>query len=107
MFFYYIVMYAVTAFVMFAFADTLFLKAGLYDAAPIPDRVVFNKNDDRLFFDGGTSHIIGDQSSYVNTRGHFTNRLSNSNEDSSIAKRDSLFTRHEQNERNAFIDINI
>lgn len=47
-FFYNIVVYFLTAFVVFAFADSIFLRVGLFDRAPTPDRIVFNKEDDRL-----------------------------------------------------------
>ena len=49
-YFFYVVMYGATAFIIFAFSDSIFLWAGLYDRAPTPDRVVFNQNDDRMFF---------------------------------------------------------
>ena len=64
-FFYNIVVYFSTAFIVFAFADAIFLRAGLYDRAPTPDRIVFNKEDDRLLLQGGASRIIGDDSSMM------------------------------------------
>ena len=62
-YFYNILMMGLTFFIIFAYADTVFLKVGLYDRAPTPDKIIFNKDDDRLFFNGGTTQILGDQSS--------------------------------------------
>ena len=39
-----------TLFVIFAFVDSLCLRANLYDRAPVPEKLVFNKaGEDRLF----------------------------------------------------------
>lgn len=69
-FFYNIVVYFLTSFVIFAFADSLFLRVGLFDRAPTPDRIVFNKEDDRLLLQGSTRRIIGDDSSIMLDRSH-------------------------------------
>ena len=61
-FFSYLVALFSTGFIVFAFSDSICLSFGLYDKAPTPDNVTFNKDDDRLFL-GGNQHIIHDQSS--------------------------------------------
>ena len=61
-FFTYLVTLSLTGFIIFAFTDSICLRFDLYDKAPTPDNVVFNKDDDRLFLQG-TRQIIGDQSS--------------------------------------------
>lgn len=61
-YFSYLVVLSLTGFVVFALSDSICLRFGLYDKAPTPDNIMFNKDDDRLFL-GGNHHIIGDQSS--------------------------------------------
>jgi len=62
-----IIITPLTAFIIFAYADAIFLRLGLFDKAPTYDFIP--KDDDRLFLKDGARDIIGDQSSlqYANS----------------------------------------
>ena len=59
-FFEQLIVYSLTTFVIFAYSDSLCLWAGLYDRAPTPNNITFNKDDDRHFLGAGTTQILGD-----------------------------------------------
>ena len=46
-----------------AYVDSVCLKFNLYDKAPTHEQIVFNKNDDHLFLQGGASRFLSDESS--------------------------------------------
>ena len=53
-----LIVYSLTAFVIFAYSDSLCLRAGLYDRAPTHGTMTFNKDDEML--GEGVTHILGD-----------------------------------------------
>ena len=91
--------YAITSFVIFAFFDSICLKADLYDRAPTPDNIMFNTNDDRLFFKGGTTQIMagdlsnmGSNEDIPNLYNYSNTMLSKRNNDLSKFSDNSYFT---------------
>ena len=59
-FFEQLIVYSLTTFVIFAYSDSICLRAGLYDRAPTPNNNTFNRDDDRHFLGAGTTQILGD-----------------------------------------------
>ena len=60
-YFTYSIFFFAFGFVIFGFADSVCLWASLFDRAPVPDKIMFNKRDESLLLGGG-NNMLGNES---------------------------------------------